>query len=96
MGHALLTEVENQIRVRAGRLLLVETSSTPAYALARHLYETSGYRREAVVHNFYAAGDDLVMYVKDLQAGRGGEDEGTLCQRALVGTYSGTLLCDSW
>ena len=89
MGHALLTEVENQIRVRGGRLLLVETSSTPAYALARHLYETSGYRREAVVHNFYAAGDDLVMYVKDLQAGRGGEEEVTVYEGALVEQFVG-------
>jgi hypothetical protein len=49
-------------------LLLVETSATSAYALARRLYETSGYRCEAVIHNFYAAGDDLAIYVKDLTA----------------------------
>lgn len=51
---------------RGGRLLLIETSGTATYTLARRLYETSGYCREAVVHDFYALGDDLVIYAKAL------------------------------
>jgi hypothetical protein len=62
-------------------LLLVETSATSAYALARHLYEAGGYRREAVVANFYAPGDDLLIYVKDI--GTGADDE------ELAGIYRG-------
>ena len=38
----------------------------PAYCQARRLYERSGYHLEAVVHDFYAPGDDLVIYAKDL------------------------------
>ena len=79
--------MENGVRARSGRLLLVETSSTTAFARARHLYETSGYRREAVVHNFYAAGDDLVIYVKDLQADRGGEEVATVYREALADRF---------
>ena len=47
-------------------MLLIETSGTATYTLARRLYETSGYCREAVVHDFYALGDDLVIYAKAL------------------------------
>ena len=84
MGHTLLTEVEKEVRGRDGRLLLVETSSTGAYDRARHLYETGGYRREAFVHDFYAPGDDLLIYVKDLQADRGGPEVATMYQGALA------------
>jgi len=66
IGHALLARVEAEVQARGGRLLLVETSGTPAYAPARRLYETSGYRCEAVVHDFYAPGDDLLIFSKDL------------------------------
>ena len=66
IGHALLTRVEAEVQARGGRLLLVETSGTPAYAPARHLYETSGYRCEANIHDFYAPGDNLLIFAKDL------------------------------
>lgn len=66
MGRALLRSAEAEARRRGGRLLLVETSSTPEYGLARRLYERSGYHLEAVVHDFYAPGDDLVIYARDL------------------------------
>lgn len=55
------------MQARGGRLLLIETSDTPVYVSARRLYETSGYRREAVVHNFYAPGDSLVIFAKELE-----------------------------
>jgi len=66
IGHALLRGAESEVRRRQGRLLLVETSSTAEYRLARRLYEGSGYRLEAVVRDFYSPGDDLVIYAKDL------------------------------
>jgi ribosomal protein S18 acetylase RimI-like enzyme len=66
IGHALLARVEAEVQARGGRLLLVETSGTPAYAPARRFYESSGYRCEATIHDFYALGDDLVIFSKDL------------------------------
>ena len=84
MGHALLTQVENEVRARRGRLLLVETSTTSAYALARHLYETSGYRCEAVIRNFYAPGDDLMVYVKGVQGDKRGQGGTETCQGLLA------------
>jgi D-alanine-D-alanine ligase len=66
IGHTLLARVEAEIQARGGRLLLIETSDTPAYTLARRLYESSGYRREAVIHDFYAPGDSLLIFAKEL------------------------------
>jgi ribosomal protein S18 acetylase RimI-like enzyme len=66
IGHALLARVEAEVQARGGRLLLVETSDVPPYASARRLYETGGYYCEAVVHDFYAPGDSLLIFSKHL------------------------------
>jgi D-alanine-D-alanine ligase len=66
VGRALLARVEKEVQARGGRMLLVETSGTPSYAPARRLYESCGYRCEAVVHDFYAPGDDLIIFGKPL------------------------------
>lgn len=70
VGHALLRQVEAVVRSRGGRLLLIETSDTLPYVQARRLYESGGYRCEALVRDFYAPGDDLLIYTKELEDGR--------------------------
>jgi hypothetical protein len=67
--------------------LLVETSATSAYGLARHLYEASGYRREALVHDFYAPGDDLLIYVKELKVDPGEQELTEVYRGSSGGTY---------
>lgn len=64
IGRALMQQVEAHVAAQHGRLLLIETSATPPYQAARRLYESAGYRYEAVIHDFYAPGDDLLVYVK--------------------------------
>jgi ribosomal protein S18 acetylase RimI-like enzyme len=66
VGRALIRQVETDVIASGGRLLLVETSSSRAYAPARALYASSGYALEASVHDFYAPGDDLLIYAKPL------------------------------
>jgi ribosomal protein S18 acetylase RimI-like enzyme len=66
IGHTLLARVEAEVGARGGRLLLIKTSDTPAYTSARRLYESSGYRREAIVHDFYAPGDSLLIFAMEL------------------------------
>ena len=50
----------------AARLIVVETAGRPDYARTRAFYEARGYRRTATIPDFYAPGDDLVVYVKAL------------------------------
>ena len=66
VGGALLAHVENNIRRAGGRLLLVETSSLPHYELTHRFYRKHGYDRGAVLRDFYADGDDLMVFRKRL------------------------------
>jgi ribosomal protein S18 acetylase RimI-like enzyme len=63
-GTQLLDEVERRLRQREARLLVVETSSRDDYAPTRHFYETRGYGTAARLADYYAPGDDRVMYTK--------------------------------
>ncbi len=67
IGSALLKHVEEDIRSQKGRLLLIETSSQPHYALTHKFYVKHGYEQTAVVKDFYADKDDMVVFRKRLQ-----------------------------
>jgi ribosomal protein S18 acetylase RimI-like enzyme len=66
VGRALMQAVEEAVRRQGGRLLLVETSGRPDYAPTRAFYEAVGYRAGARIADFYAPGDDLVIYLRDV------------------------------
>jgi ribosomal protein S18 acetylase RimI-like enzyme len=86
IGHDLLARVEAEVRARAGRLLVVETSSTSSYAAARGFYAACGYQHEATVRDFYTPGDDLIVFSKALSEGGAavtGSAEGALAVAAL-------------
>jgi GNAT superfamily N-acetyltransferase len=68
LGGRLLRHAEDEARARDGRLLLIETSSLPHYDLTRKFYLKHGYAQDAVVHDFYADGDDMVVFAKRLRA----------------------------
>jgi len=69
VGTQLLTAVERQLAADAGRLIVVETSSRAQYAPTRAFYEHRGYAEAARLPGYYALGDDLVIYLKDLTHG---------------------------
>ena len=66
IGTALIGEMERQLSGVA-RLVIVETAGRPDYRATRAFYEGRGYRRTAVIPDFYAPGDDQVVYVKALR-----------------------------
>ena len=68
IGSALLKYVEEDIRQQNGRVLLIETSSLPHYDLTRRFYVKHHYDQEAVLRDFYADGDDMVVFRKRLSA----------------------------
>lgn len=63
-GRLLIEEVERRVAAAGGRRLFVETSSRDDYADARRFYERSGYVVTARLADFYADGDDEIIYVK--------------------------------
>lgn len=66
-GSALVRHVEDVLTERGVRLLIVETSSLPDFAGARAFYDKCGFTQEARIKNFFAAGDDKIVYTKLLQ-----------------------------
>ena len=66
IGGELLGHAEADIRARDGRLFLIETSSLPHYDPTRRFYLKHGYEVGAVLRDFYADGDDLVIFRKRL------------------------------
>jgi ribosomal protein S18 acetylase RimI-like enzyme len=66
IGSELLGEVEHRLTADGRRLVVVETSSRADYAPTRGFYEARGYSRTATIPAYYAPGDDLVIYTKDL------------------------------
>jgi ribosomal protein S18 acetylase RimI-like enzyme len=67
-GAAMLRRVEEDLRAGGGRLLLAETSALPQYDRTRAFYARCGYEEEARIRDYWAEGDDLVVFRKALDA----------------------------
>ena len=65
-GAALLRQVEDALRADRQRLLLVETSGSDGFARTRAFYRRCGYDEEARIREYYAAGEDMVLFRKAL------------------------------
>jgi ribosomal protein S18 acetylase RimI-like enzyme len=66
IGRQLMAAVESRVAQAGGRQIYVDTSSKPQYAETRAFYERIGFRQEALLRDFYAPGDDRVIYAKIL------------------------------
>ena len=66
LGSALLRHVEGGLRQNGQRVLIIETSSLDGFELTRRFYLKHGYSEEARIRDFYAAGEDKVVFWKGL------------------------------
>jgi ribosomal protein S18 acetylase RimI-like enzyme len=64
IGRELLEHCEQQVKEMGGTLLVVETSSQPKYEPTRKFYLRNQYKDTAHIKDYYAPGDDLVIYTK--------------------------------
>jgi GNAT superfamily N-acetyltransferase len=67
LGARLLAACEDGVRAAGGRLLLIETSSLAGYAPTHRFYAKHGYQPPARIPDFYADGDDLLVFPKRLR-----------------------------
>lgn len=67
LGRVILQECEQRIRRAGGRRIYIETSGRPQYTPTQQFYEHCGYQCEARLKDFYAPGDDKIIYVKTLE-----------------------------
>jgi ribosomal protein S18 acetylase RimI-like enzyme len=68
VGRALVRAMEDEIAREGAYLVRVETSGLHEYAATRAFYDRVGYEVVARVRDFYARGNDLVMYGRYLGA----------------------------
>ncbi len=64
IGATLEAHAEEMVRRQAGRLILAETSSQAKYEGTRQFYLRLGYKRLALIRDYYSPGDDLLVFGK--------------------------------
>jgi len=69
VGRALLRDAEALAARGGAARLVISTSATPATARARAFYERNGYATVSLDKDYYGAGDDRVLYARELGGG---------------------------
>lgn len=67
-GTLLMEEIERRLVEQHARLVLIETSSRADYTPTRAFYERRGYEVAARVQDFYAPGDDRVIFARNFHS----------------------------
>lgn len=67
IGKRMMKYVENLLREKGGRILIVETSGKPDFELTREFYYKCSYIKQAVIPEFYDKNDDKVVFWKKLK-----------------------------
>jgi len=66
-GRTILSFVEGEVLRRGGYLLVIETSSQESYGSTREFYEKVGCTLAAQLPDYYAKGDDKLIYLRRLR-----------------------------
>ncbi|WP_425045078.1 GNAT family N-acetyltransferase [Primorskyibacter sp. S87] len=66
LGAALVSAAEQYLKDKGQRILIVDTSGTDGFALTRKFYAQNGHDEEARIRDFWAEGDDKVIFRKAL------------------------------
>ncbi|MEM1149520.1 MAG: GNAT family N-acetyltransferase [Pseudomonadota bacterium] len=66
LGSALVSAAEQHLKDEGQRILIVETSGKDDFALTRRFYVRNGYEEEARIRDFWADGDDKLVFRKAL------------------------------
>lgn len=65
-GGALVKHLEDHLRARGHRLLIVDTSGSAAFENTRRFYRNNRYVEEARIRDYWAEGDDKIVFWKAL------------------------------
>lgn len=66
VGSGLIAFIENYLKEKSVRLILIETSGKLSYEKERKFYEKNKYVKLVEIKDFYNVGDSLVIYGKYL------------------------------
>jgi ribosomal protein S18 acetylase RimI-like enzyme len=65
-GGAIAQHLEVELKTRGQRILIADTSGADTFAKTREFYRGNGYVEEARIRDFWAKGDDKVVFWKSL------------------------------
>lgn len=68
-GGKMMNFIENYLKEKGHRILIVDTSGTDDFKKTRMFYEKLNYNQEAVIRDFWKEGDDKVVFWKKLIEG---------------------------
>jgi GNAT superfamily N-acetyltransferase len=66
-GRKIVAFVEEEVKRRGGRLLVIETSSKESYGTTREFYLKIGCTLAATLPDYYDDGDDKLIYLKRIR-----------------------------
>ena len=66
VGKQMMQYIEDLLRAQGHRILIVETSGLTDYDLTREFYRKCQYTEEATIREFYAKGEDKIVFWKKL------------------------------
>ena len=66
VGKKMMTFIEDYLKSKGKRVLIVDTSSMPEFDLTREFYLKIGYTKEATIRDFWKEGDDKIVFWKKL------------------------------
>lgn len=66
-GGAIVAHLEAALNARGERIVIADTSGTDDFAQTRAFYRKNGYSEEARIRDFWADGDDKVVFWKSLR-----------------------------
>jgi len=65
-GGAMVKHLENRLHAQGNHVLIADTSGTDEFAQTREFYHKNGYVEEARIRDFWAKGDDKIVFWKSL------------------------------
>lgn len=68
IGQEMMQYIEHELMKVNARILIVETSGSEEMASTRAFYLRCGYRKEAVIHDFWQEGEDKIIFWKKIGA----------------------------
>ena len=66
-GREMIGWLIKRCKVKAARMIVVETSSLPKYKSARRIYRSLGFKVVSRLPDYYAKGDDRIIFAKTLE-----------------------------
>lgn len=66
IGKSLMNRIEKTLSDESQRLLIVETSSSDGFDIARKFYSAIGFSQQGVIENYYDENDHKVTFAKKL------------------------------